>query len=196
MQTAKNVLRIDASMRREGSVTRRLTDRVLDRLAGSETTLVTRDLAYGMPLVDEGWIVANFADDAERTEAQRQTLAISDALVAELKAADTVVIGLPIYNFGVPAALKAWVDQVTRARVTFRYTDTGPVGLLEGKRAVLVIASGGVGADSPVDFATPYMRHLLGFIGITDVTVIAADRHMMRADAETAAEQAIREIAA
>ncbi|MEM9209697.1 MAG: NAD(P)H-dependent oxidoreductase, partial [Pseudomonadota bacterium] len=83
-------------------------------------------------------------------------------------------IGAPIYNFGVPAVLKAWVDMIARARLTFQYTDKGPVGLLEGKRAYVVVASGGVSVDSPVDFATPYLRQALRFIGIEDVTVIPA----------------------
>ena len=103
-------------------------------------------------------------------------LAASDALVEELRGADVVVIGSPIYNFGVPAALKAWVDMIARARLTFRYTPEGPRGLLDGKKAYVVIASGGVPVDSPVDFATPYLRQALRFVGITDVDVIAADQ--------------------
>jgi FMN-dependent NADH-azoreductase len=89
---------------------------------------------------------------------------------------------MPIYNFGIPAALKAWVDLIARARLTFRYTENGPVGLLKGKKAFLVVASGGVGVDSAVDFATPYMRQALRFVGITDVEVIAADRQSARGD--------------
>ncbi len=188
------VLRIDASMRRTGSVTRRLTDRVMARLAPERT--LTRDLADGVPMVDEAWIGANFTPEEERTEEQRAALAVSDALVAELRAADTVVIGLPIYNFGVPAAFKAWIDQVARARVTFRYTPEGPRGLLEGKRAILVVASGGTEVDSAIDFAVPYVRHALRFIGIEDVTIVAADRTMTREGAEAAAEAAIAALAA
>ena len=169
-----NVLRIDASMRRDGSVTRDLTDKVIAQLDG--TNVVTRDLVEGIDLIDPDWIGANFTDPADRTDAQQAALAKSDALVAELKAADVVVIGAPIYNFSVPAALKAWIDQICRARETFRYTENGPVGLLDGKRAIVLVASGGVPVDSPVDFMTPYLRHALGFVGIKDVTVIAADR--------------------
>ena len=119
---------------------------------------------------------ANFTDPAVRTDAQRETLSGSDVLVAELKAADQIVIGAPIYNFSIPAALKAWIDQVARARETFRYTEAGPEGLLTGKTAWLVIASGGVPMDSAMDFATPYLRHVLGFLGIVDVRVIDASR--------------------
>ncbi len=168
-----SILRIDASARREGSVSRDLTDQVVAKFSGAAVT--TRDLATGLPLIDEAWVGANFTPADDRSDDQRETLALSDTLIAELVGADTIVIGLPIYNFGVPAALKAWVDLIARAGVTFNYTETGPKGALEGKRAILVMASGGVPAGSPVDFATTYMKHLLGFIGITDVEIIAAE---------------------
>lgn len=173
-----HVLHIDASMRRGGSVSRTLSDQAVGRYKAEGATVTTRDLADGIGLIDEAWIGANFTDPAERSDAQRGVLSNSEALVAEVKAADVIVIGVPIYNFGVPAALKAWIDQICRARETFRYTETGPVGLLQGKRAILVVASGGTEAESAIDFATPYMRHVLGFIGITDVEVIAADKLM------------------
>ncbi|MEM1299650.1 MAG: NAD(P)H-dependent oxidoreductase [Pseudomonadota bacterium] len=179
-----HVLRIDASMRHDGSTSRALTDRVIDRLAPE--TVTVRDLADGVELIDQDWINANFTDAADRSPEQAARLATSDALVAELRAADTVVIGLPIYNFGPPAAFKAWVDLVCRARETFRYTENGPVGLLEGKRAVIAVASGGTEADSAIDFAVPYARHVLGFIGIHDVTIVAADRMMVDGDAAMA----------
>jgi len=182
------LLRIDASMRRDGSTTRTLTDRVVERL--NPDAIVTRDLADGIGLIDEAWIGANFTPEEDRTEEQKAALAASDALVAELKEADVVVIGVPVYNFGVPAALKAWVDQVARARVTFRYTENGPVGLLEGKRAILVAASGGTEVGSAIDFAVPYVRHVLGFVGIHDVQVIDAGRQMVDADAAIKGAQA------
>jgi len=191
----QTILRIDASMRRAGSVTRELTDKVLERLDRDRTArVIGRDLAGGLPQIDEAWIDANFTEADDRTPDQRAALALSDRLVAELQTADTVVIGMPVYNFGVPAALKAWIDQVARARVTFRYTPEGPVGLLEGKRAVIVAASGGTGIDSEIDFATPYLRHVLGFIGIEDVTVIVADRQM--GDPDAAREKADKSLAA
>lgn len=106
-------------------------------------------------------------------------LALSDTLVGELKSADTIVIGTPVYNFAVPAALKAWIDLVARARETFQYTEDGPVGLLQGKKAYVIIASGGTKVGSEIDFAGNYLKHVLGFIGITDVTIVAADQLMM-----------------
>ena len=183
-----SILRIDASARRTGSVTRDLNDKIIDKLSKSDdVTVVTRDLADPLPLLTEEWIGANFTDPAERTEEQRQVLVLSDELVAEVKAADILLIGLPIYNFGVPAALKAWVDLVARARETFRYSEYGPVGLLEGKRAIVTVASGGTEAGSSIDYATTYMKHVLSFIGITDVEFVSADQMMIDADASLAA---------
>lgn len=178
---AHHILRIDASSRHDGSVSRDLADRIIAKLGASQ--VVTRDLASGIPLINETWIGANFTPEPERSDAQRAELAMSDTLVAELQAADTVVIGLPIYNFGVPAALKAWIDQVARAGVTFKYSEYGPKGLLEGKRAIVAVASGGTEAGSDIDFATGYLRHVLGFIGITEVEFVTADRLMVDADA-------------
>ena len=176
-----HLLRLDASARRSGSVSRDLTDRIVARF-GADVTSTTRDLATGVPQIDEAWLGANFTPAEDRSPDQRAALAISDELIAELKAADILVIGLPIYNFAVPAALKAWIDQVARAGLTFRYTEDGPRGLLEGKRAIVAVASGGTEPGSSVDFATGYVRHMLGFIGITDVEFVAADRLMMDAD--------------
>lgn len=188
-----DILLVQASGRRDGSVSRRLAEQAAARLGGAVTV---RDLAEGVPLVDEAFASGTFTDPAERSEAQKAALAVSDALVAELKAADVVVIGLPIYNFGVPAALKAWFDQVARARETFRYTETGPEGLLKGKRAILAVASGGTGVGSEIDFATPWLRFMLGFLGITDVEIVAADRLMMEPEAAERAEAEIAALAA
>jgi FMN-dependent NADH-azoreductase len=127
---------------------------------------------------------ANFTAPDQRNALQRAALVESDALVAELMATDVLVIGVPIYNFGIPAKLKAWVDMVARARVTFRYTEDGPVGLLRGKRAYFVVASGGTAVGSAIDFATGYLRHVLGFLGIDDVEIVAADRVMGRGEGQ------------
>lgn len=186
------ILRIDSSARRDGSVSRQLTDRIVARLADGTSRVVTRDLADGLPLLSADWIGANFTPEAERTDAHRAALALSDALVAELQAADTVVIGLPIYNFGLPAALKAWIDLVARAGVTFRYTENGPEGLLADKRVIVAVASGGTGIGSEIDFATGYLRHVLGFLGLGDVTVLGADR--LAVEGEAAFEAATRAI--
>jgi FMN-dependent NADH-azoreductase len=178
------VLRIDSSARRAASSSRGLSDDLLNALEDryGKLDVMVRDVAEPVPHVDQEWIDANFTDEDQRSPAQRDKLALSDRLVDELRAADVLVIGVPIYNFGVPAALKAWVDLICRARMTFRYTENGPEGLLTGKKAYLIVASGGVGVDSAVDFATPYMRQALGFVGIEDVDVVAADQQNRRGD--------------
>lgn len=130
---------------------------------------------------------------ADRAAEQAASLELSDTLIAELEAADAIVIGMPIYNFAPPAAVKAWADQVAVPGRTFSYSADGPKGLLEGKKAYVVVTSGGTQVDSPIDFATPWLRFFLGFIGITDVTVIAADR--LGADAEAKLAEAQEQIA-
>ncbi len=139
--------------------------------------MVHRDLAADAPgFVSETWVGAAFTDASVRSETQVAELAASDALVAELKAADVIVIGAPIYNFSIPAVLKAWIDMVARARVTFRRSENGPEGLLKNKQAYVMMAHGpgGTTIGSTNDFASPYLRHLLGFIGIHDVEFISA----------------------
>lgn len=191
----QTVLRIDASARRDGSESRALTQRIIDRLAPQ--SVIHRDLAIAIPTIDADWLAANWTPEDQRTEAQHATLAISDSLIDELKAADTLVIGTPIYNFGIPATLKAWIDQIARAGITFRYSEAGPEGLMTGKRAIVAIASGGTQVGSDVDFASGYLRHILGFIGITDVQFVAADQLMIDADASHAkADAALAALAA
>ena len=192
-----HILRIDASARNSGSTTRQLTDQLVARLVeqGYGAAVTQRDLALTPPaLLTESWVGANFTDDADRNDDQRAALALSDELIAELEAADTIVIGVPVYNFGIPAALKAWVDLIARARRTFRYTETGPEGLLKGKKAYLVVASGGVPVGSDYDFASRYMLQLLGFVGITDVQIIAADQQLVDGEAIARATSVIADL--
>lgn len=181
----KTILHIDASARHTGSTTRDLTARIVEKFGG---TVIRRDLSDALPQINETWVNANFTPADQRSEAQKQALALSDTLIAEIKAADVLVIGAPIYNFGVPTALKAWIDMIARAGVTFTYTENGPKGLLEGKRAVIALATGGTPVGSDIDFASGYLRHVMGFIGITDVDIVAADRVM--ADSEQALAKA------
>lgn len=187
---ARNILHIDASARSEGSVSRALSKKLVDRLSVGDSQVVRRDIGRApLPLLDEAWVGANFTPADVRTSEQVETLKLSDDLISELEAADTLVIGVPIYNFGVPAAFKAWIDLVARVGKTFKYTESGPVGLLEGKKAYIALASGGTQSGSEIDFATPYVRHVLGFLGIHDVQIIAADQLMMTGDSKVAAAQ-------
>ncbi len=190
-----NILRIDSSAKIEGSHSRSLIDRLLQDL-GPAGQVIRRDLVNPVPQIDCRWIEANTTPEEKRTDEHRQTLSLSDALVTELEAADLIVIGLPVYNFGVPASLKAWIDQVCRAQRTFRYTPEGPAGLLEGKRAIVVYAAGGTAIGSNIDFASGYLRHVLGFIGIKDVSFVDAGRHMTNADAIPRAEAETDRLAA
>ena len=191
------VLAVNASGRSAASVSRQLSRDLIaaldDRYGNVE--VASRDLADGVPFVDQAWIEANFTPEESRSAGQREALAYSDSLVQELQQADVVVIGVPIYNFSIPASLKAWIDMIARARLSFRYTENGPEGLLKDKKAYLVVATGGVPVGSPVDFATPYLRHVLSFVGITDVEIIAAEKLNTQADdAMDAARARIAEV--
>lgn len=172
------ILRVESSIKGEASVSRRLTDRITARLeaanAGASVTL--RDLSKGVPQIDGAWIGAVFTPAEARNADQAKIAAYSDALLAEVKAADILVIALPVYNFGVPAPLKAWIDHLARKGETFTYTETGPQGLLKGKRAIVALSSDGTKIGSEIDFASGYIRHMLGFFGITDVEFVAADQ--------------------
>ncbi|WP_050928689.1 FMN-dependent NADH-azoreductase [Aestuariivita boseongensis] len=179
------VLHIDSSARLTGSTSRDLSARVVNKLNADQ--VVRRDLAHALPQIDETWIDANFTPADQRTAEQNDRLALSDQLVEELREADTIVIGAPVYNFSIPASLKAWVDLVARAGVTFKYTEAGPQGLLDGKRAILAVASGGTKLGSENDFASGYLKYILGFMGITDVEIVAADQLMIDAEASLAA---------
>ncbi len=189
------VLHIDASARRDESITRALTARIVDRL--SDGDIIRRDLDVALPIIDSDWVGANFTPVDQRTQAQQQKLTTSDDLLDELRRADTIVIGTPIYNFALPANLKAWVDMIARAGESFRYSENGPEGLLTGKRAIIVVASGGTAIDSEADFATPYLRFVLNFVGITQIEVIPADRMALDPEATRAsAEAAVDRLAA
>ncbi|MBU2588657.1 MAG: NAD(P)H-dependent oxidoreductase [Alphaproteobacteria bacterium] len=173
-----SILHISASIRSDAdSISRGLGQRLVDGLAAkSGAAVTTRNLAANdLPFMTAEIFGANLTPPADRTAQQADLAAIADTLIAELQAADTIVIASPVYNFGPPATLKAWADLVARAGTTFRYTATGPEGLLTGKRAYLAIASGGTPMGSDIDFMSRWLIFFLGFLGITDVTMVAAD---------------------
>ena len=190
-------LRIDSSARHEGSVSRLLTDEFLAALQGAAGTVSHRDTASGIPHLDGAWLAANGTPADERLPAQTEALALSGALVDELKAADQIVIGVALYNFAVPSTLKAWIDHVCRAGHTFRYSESGPEGLLKARRAAILLATGGTPARSEIDYASGYLTHIFGFLGVRDVEIIAADRIFADQQAAmTAARARIAEVAA
>lgn len=191
----RTVLHIDASARTKDSTSRDLSARIVERL--NADTIIRRDLTTSLPQISEDWIAANFTPADQRDDAQRDILALSDTLVGELAAADTIVIGLPVYNFSVPASLKAWIDLIARVGLSFEYGEAGPRGLLTGKRAIVAFVSGGTQIGSDIDFASDYIRHIFGFIGITDVEFVAADQLMIDPEATlSAANAAVESIAA
>ncbi len=191
------ILHINSSGRNEGSVTRDISGQLVQQLQHREGLEINHvDLAEGLPFVDEQWIAGNFTDPDERSDLKKAKLAVSDSLVADLQEASHIVIASPIYNFSVPAVLKAWIDMVARARVTFRYTENGPEGLLKGKKAYLVIASGGVPLGSDMDYASTYLRHVMGFLGIDDVTLVNANELAQAANENEDVSQQLAALAA
>ena len=182
-----NILQINSSARREGSHSTRLADRIVGRLrdADRDATLAVRDLsATPHPVLDEAALGALFTPPSQRTAGQDARVALDDALIAEIAAADVVVLGVPMYNFGVPAQLKNWIDAISRAQVTFRYTASGPEGLLKGKQVYVALTRGGRYRNTPADTQVPYLRTVLAFLGMTDVHFVYAEGLAMGPDAE------------
>lgn len=198
----KRLLVVNSSPR-TNSVSRQLT-----RQFGEEWTainpgsrIVERNLSDGaIPFLNEPWIEASYTPEAQRTEAQRKLLALSDTLIDEVLAADVIVLGIPMHNFFVPAAFKAWIDQIARAGKTFSYSDQGPKGLVPSdKKVVAVLTRGGVAAAENLaggsDPQVAYLRLILGFIGLTDVTFVHADRQGMGGQAaKVSLENAIEHV--
>ncbi|WP_106638563.1 FMN-dependent NADH-azoreductase [Allosphingosinicella vermicomposti] len=189
-----NILIINSSAHGSESVSSRLTGEFAARVqaANPGTTITIRDVGRDpLPhLVAE--TVAGIRNEVAETEAERQTRAISDALIEEMRTADLIVIGAPMYNFGISSTLKAWFDYVVRARVTFRYTENGPEGLMTGKRVIVIESRAGVYSDeasSAMDFQEPHLKGMLGFMGMTDVDFVRAEG---LAFGEDVAEAAIR----
>lgn len=177
-----NILQINASARRtqddQGSVSTRLAGELATGLSAATpgSTITVRDLALTPhPVLDEAALGALFTPADRRTPEQAARVALDDALIAELKAADTIVIGVPMYNFNVTAQFKNWIDAVARAGVTFKYSEQGPVGLVTGKKVFVVTSRGGIHRDQPSDQMTPYLRTVLAFLGMTDVEFVYAE---------------------
>ena len=175
------LLHIDSSPLYGQSVSRQLTAAFVAQWKSSHSggTVVERDLsATAIAPINADWVGAVFAPEDARTAQQNALLSLSDALIAELEAADEYVIGVPMHNFGAPSVLKLWIDQITRVGKTFSYADGTPKGLLVGKKATFIIATGGVyDAQTQMasfNFVEPYLRSLFGFLGVTDATFLTA----------------------
>jgi FMN-dependent NADH-azoreductase len=187
-----NILIIDSAATGDASVSRKLTDAAAETIRRRDPSarIVRRDIgADPIPHLTEATVPAIRAGIVD-SEAAREALALSDRLVEELRQAELIVIGAPMYNFGMPSTLKAWFDHVLRARVTFRYTEAGPEGLLKGKKAVVVETRAGLYSEGPgaaMDSQEPHIRTLLGFMGIDDVTFVRAERLAFGPEAAAAA---------
>jgi FMN-dependent NADH-azoreductase len=194
----KTLLRIDSSPRQQ-STTRALTDEFEESwtLANPEGVVVRRDLGKeALPFLTEEWIAASYTPEEQRTAEQRKLLAKSDELIDELLSADEIVIGSPMWNFGVPASMKAYIDLVARAGKTFRYGESGPVGFLQGKRLVVITARGGsyIGSSPAAkwDLQEPYLRQVFQFLGMTDIRFVHAENQGRGAELAAAGAAAAR----
>jgi FMN-dependent NADH-azoreductase len=185
-----NILQINSSARREASHSTRLANRLVARLrdVDPEATLTVRDLNLAPhPVLDEAALGALFTPACQRTPEQAARVALDDALIAEIQAADVVVVGVPMYNFGVPAPLKNWIDAVSRVGVTFRYTEKGPEGLLKGKKVYVALTRGGNYRNTPADTQVPYLTTVFTFLGLDDVRFVYAEGLSLGAAAEQTA---------
>lgn len=190
------LLHINSSVRNAGSLSRQVSAEFLEKwhAANPQDVIVERDLAaQPLPHLNEDMLGAFFTPAADRTPQQSQTAQLSEKLVAELFAADVIVIGAPMYNFSISSGLKAWIDHVARAGMTFKYSESGPVGLLTGKKVYVFTSRGGVystGPNAAMDFHETYLRAVLGFIGLTDITFVHTEGVAL---GEEAANQALNQ---
>lgn len=185
-----NILQINSSARSDSSHSTRLASALVERVqaslpGASAATIKVRDLGRTPhPELNEAALQALFTPAEQRTPEQAARVELDDALIEELQAADVVVLGVPMYNFGVPAALKNWIDAISRAKVTFAYTEKGPEGLLKGKKVYVALTRGGQYRNTPADTQVPYLKTVFSFLGMTDVQFVYAEGLAMGPDAE------------
>jgi FMN-dependent NADH-azoreductase len=182
-----SILQINSSARSEGSLSSRLADKLVAslRAAHPDAAFSLRDLAaQPHPALDESALQALLTPAEQRSAEHAARVTLDDALIAEVQAADVVVIGAPMYNFGVSTQLKNWIDAIARAGVTFEYTASGPRGLLTGKKVYFALTRGGRYRDTANDSQVPYLRTVLAFLGMTDVQFVYAEGLAMGAEAE------------
>ncbi len=188
-----NILLIKSSLNGEQGRSNQLAQKLVAKLAeNSPATVVERDLAeHSLPHLTQEEMGAWMTMAEDRTAEQVALAKVSDDLIEELKASDTIVIAMPMYNFGIPSTFKAWIDRIARAGVTFRYTENGPVGLLKNKKVIVTAARGGMYAGTPKDTQTQYLKDVLAFVGLDDVRFIYAEGlNMPGGDERMAAAQA------
>lgn len=187
------ILQVNSSARHAEGNSTRIANAIVARLRANspEATLTVRDLAVDPhPVLDAAALGALYTPADQRSTEQAERVALDDALIAEVMAADVIVLGVPMYNFGVPVQLKCWIDAIARAGVTFRYTEKGPEGLLKGKKVYVALARGGRYRGTDFDTQVPFLKTVLGFLGISDVHFVYAEGLNM---GEAAAQQGYAE---
>lgn len=196
----KKILNIVSSVKGEASFSIKLSNTILEKLSviypGSQVH--TRNLAQSpFPHLEETLFTSFHTPEEVRTEEHKDAVKHSDQAIKELMGADIIVIGVPLYNFGIPSTLKSWIDHIARAGVTFRYDNNGPEGLVVNKKVYLAIASGGIYSEGPMksyDFTESYLRKVLGFIGMTDITVFRVEGTLMPEFKEIALPKALSNV--
>lgn len=174
---------IDSSGRNEESHSKRITQQFVNTLSNkTEVEINPLNVGAGLPFLTDTMIQSYFTVDEERTEKQKSAIAVSNSIVKSAKEADVWVIGVPVYNFSMPASFKAFIDLLFRSKETFTYGEAGPVGLLENKQVFVVVTSGGTEIGSEVDFLTPWLKHCLNFIGVQNLKFIHADKYSPEKD--------------
>jgi FMN-dependent NADH-azoreductase len=193
-----HILRVQTSPRGTSSVSRDLGDTLIAELTAKhgKANVTSRDVSGGVAPVTPDWIGGAYTKQADRNPTQNKALSLSDGMVAELAASNALIIEAPMYNFTVPATLKSWIDQICRVGVSFHVGPEGFKGLLKDRPTYVIVTTGGVPLGSPYDFTTPYMRHILGFVGITDVTFIDAAQLNSDGTKPAAAVEAIKKAVA
>lgn len=196
----KKILHIISSPNGKNSFSTRLGNAIVEKLTATspDSTVQVHDLTkHPFPHLEEATLAAFYTPVEQQTPESRQALKNSDEAIAQLKEADFIVIGAPLWNFGIPSVLKAWVDHIARAGVTFKYDETGAEGLIKGKKVYVAMASGGIYSSGPyqaMDFVSSYLKGLLGFLGMTDLTVFRVEGSAYPGQAEAALQRGIDSI--
>ena len=194
------ILHIISSPRKGASASIQLGNGIVEKLqaANPGSTVLVHDLAtHPFPQLEEAKLQSFFTPTESRTPEQHAAAKHSDDAIAEIQAADVIVIGAPLYNFGIPSTLKAWVDHIARAGITFKYVDGAPQGLVTGKKVYVAMSSGGIYSEGPAagyDFVAPYLKGVLGFLGMTDVTVVRAEGMAIPGVQDTAVQKGLASV--
>ena len=196
----KKILHIITSPRGDASMSIKLGNAIVEKIQATypNSTVKVKDLATNLfPHLEEAHLTSFFTPAENHTAENMEAIKHSEEAIREIKEADIIVIGAPLYNFSIPSTLKAWIDHIARAGITFKYDETGPQGLIKGKKIYIAIASGGIYSDGPykvADFVEPYLKFMLGFLGMTDISVFRIEGTMVPGIQDTAVEKGIESI--